>query len=165
MTTNEKQETLFIEVADCFQTIDSTSAKVTFSIMGELIKNAHKAFESGHYLESSIIMFQLVEYFLRLVLDSLAKKNRLSEDVIKKLKSKWSFYNMAVFFSGLIKPNNAIPERLFKFNSRRNDIVHDIFKFKTIESLNNELKAFYGEGLELIEGLTSLIPIKWSELL
>lgn len=164
MASSEKQEALFIEVADSFQIIDSVSAKVTFSIMGELIKSADKAFESGHYLESSIIMFQLVEYFQRLVLDCFAKTNRLSEDVIEKLKGERRFFNMVVFL-GLVKPNNAISQRLFKFNAKRNDIVHDIFKFKTMESLNDELRAFYEEGLELIEGLRSLIPIKWSELI
>ena len=45
---------------------------------------AIKAFDNGHYLESAIIYFQLVEFSLRLAIHLLSIRMGLSESVISE---------------------------------------------------------------------------------
>jgi hypothetical protein len=143
----------------------SDSAKVTISIIGDLSKRADEAFKSGHHLESSIIMFQLVEFFLRLVINIWAKQKRSSEDILEKVESEQSFFKLVIFL-GLVKPDNGISQKLFGFNAARNKIVHGLFyKFESVESLKDALVDFHKVSLELIENIGSLIPKKISEMI
>ncbi len=158
MATCDKSEPLFIKVQDSVIIIDSDSVKVIVSLIEDLIRSADEAFKAGHYLEASMIMFQYVEYYLRLIIDFFAKKNGSIGDTIENLKEV-RFRSLAIFVE-LIKPRTGISERLFSFNRRRNRFVHHIFEYKSTESLNVELKDFYGEGSEIIKSLKSIFPIK-----
>ena len=164
MGVSGKEESISIEVADCVQAIDSTSAKIIVGIIEELTKNADESFKGGHYLESAIIMFQLVEYFLRLIIELFGQINRLDKDILKKIANEQRFFNLVIFL-GMVKPDNGISEKMFKLNRKRNDIVHHLFEFKSIEALKDELIAFHEESLNLIEDLRSLIPTKLNEMI
>jgi hypothetical protein len=159
MTVSEKDKTITINVSDSVITLDSPKLKITISIIEELAQRADEAFKSGHYLESAIINFQLVEFFLRLVIKIFAEKNQSAGSIVEKLKKEQRFFNLVIFL-GLAKPDNGISERLFDFNATRNKVVHRIFNdFESIKSLKHELIAFHAESLELIEALRLLIPV------
>jgi hypothetical protein len=163
MVTSEEGKPVSIEASDSLSMTDSASTKVIISIIVTLAKSAGEAFKSGHYLESSIIMFQAVDYFLRLVINTWARQKGSSKDILARLRAEQHFPNLVIFL-GLVKPDNGISERLFKFNKKRNAFVHRLFEFETIESLEKELIVFHEESLALIEALTSLIPTTWAEM-
>lgn len=160
-----KEKSVNLHVQSAEHTQISASAEVTISIIGDLSKRADEAFKSGHHLESSIIMFQLVELFLRFVINIWAKQKGSSEDILDKLESEQSFFKLVIFL-GLVKPDNGISQKLFGFNATRNKIVHGLFyKFESVESLKDVLVDFHKESLELIEDIGSLIPKKISEMI
>lgn len=158
MTTPEGGETLFINAHDSVIVVESESVKFIIGIIEDLITSADEAFKSGHYLEASMILFQYVEYYLKLVIDFFVKKNGSSGDTIKNLRQV-RFLNL-VMFVDLIKPETGIIKTLFGFNEKRNKFTHYIFEYESIESLNEDLKTFYRVGLELIKSLKSIFPIK-----
>ena len=153
MATPEKGETLFINAHGSFVVVDSGSVKLIIDIIEDLIRSADDAFKAGHHLEASMIIFQYVEYYLRLIIDCFAKKNGSLGDTIESLKEVR--FRSLVTFVDLIKPGTGISGRLFGLNKKRNRFVHHIFEYKSTESLNSELKRFYVEGLEIIESLKS----------
>lgn len=164
MTVSGKDESISMEVADSFHVVDSTSVEIIVGIIGGLTKTAEESFRDGHYLESAIILFQLVEYFLRFIIDFFGEINHLDKDILKKIANEQRFFNLVIFL-GMVKPDNGVSERLFKLNRTRNEIVHRLFKFKSIEALKDELISFHGECLNLMEKLRSLIPTKLSEMI
>jgi hypothetical protein len=140
------------------------SEKIVVEIVEKLGEIADEAYTHGHYIQSAIISFQLVELFLRHVINIYVKRNASSEDIIKKLEEEQRFLNLVIFL-GLVKPNNGISNKLFDFNAKRNKIVHQLFyEFESLSSLENDLKDFCKESLELVGNLRSLIPSKVSEL-
>lgn len=69
----------------------------------EIVKNlndaALEAFKKGDYFQSAIINFQRVEILLRLVVHIFARKNGSPKDVIEKIESEKSFFNLVVFLA------------------------------------------------------------------
>jgi hypothetical protein len=158
MGTSKKGEPLFINAHDSVIAVDSESVRVIISIIEALCKRADEAFKGSYYLESATIMFQVVENYLRIAVKILAQNNSVKE-VIEKLKKETSlkhpyyFYTYVNFFQQ-VKPGNSLPKKLYDFNNTRNRFVHRLcFDFESIDSLENVLKDFYRESLELKESL------------
>lgn len=114
---------------------------------------AAEAFKNGHYLESVLIYFQAVELQLRLVLIVLCENARLQ----KIIDDEDRFFRL-INYLDLLKPDNNLSERLRKFNSTRNKVVHNlIFSFVSTGDLNKKLKSLSVEALALIKSLGQLM--------
>ncbi len=121
---------------------------------------AIKAFDNGHYLESAIIYFQLVEFSLRLAIHLLSIRMGLSESVMKRMEDEQSFYRLVLYLD-LIKPDNNLSKRLLDFNGLRNDFMHELFySFKSFDSLKKNLIEFCLEGKELTHHLLVMIGLR-----
>jgi hypothetical protein len=129
-------------------------------IVKTLNDSALEAFKKGDYFQSAIINFQRVEILLRLVVHIFARNNGAAKDIIEKIEDEKHFFNLVIFL-GLVKPDNGITERLFSFNTKRNDFMHKLFYVgEPINSLKKELKDFSIEGVELSLTLSIMIGIK-----
>jgi hypothetical protein len=117
---------------------------------------AIKTFNDQHYLESGIIYFQLVEVTLRLAIYLLTSKQEVSESATERIEKERSFYRLILFLD-LIKPDNGLSERLMDFNKHRNSFMHNLFFRKSADSLEEDLKAFCLEGMDLFDRLLILV--------
>jgi len=163
MADSEQSKTINVQASDSLGVTESSTEIKIIGIFDELTKYADEAFESGHHLESAIILFQLVEYFLRLIINIFAEKN-CSQIILQKIRRERSFFNLVILL-GLVKSDNGISEKLFNLNSKRNEFVHKLFEQESIESIKSDLIDFHKKSLELIEGLKSIIPKKLSEMI
>jgi hypothetical protein len=161
---SKESKSINIQLSENLGVTDGSGEIKIIKIFDELTKYADEAFENGHYLESAIIVFQLVEYFLRLTIHILAKQKNCSEKILEKTRLERSFFKLVIFL-GLVKSDNGISERLFNLNNRRNQFMHKLFEQESVESIKTDLIDFYKESLESIEGLKSLIPKKLSEMI
>jgi len=61
-----------------------SARSVNIEIIDELKKPSPDTFGKEHYIQSTIIIFQTVEFLLRLAKKALGRSNGVSEKVIKK---------------------------------------------------------------------------------
>lgn len=130
--------------------------KIADEVFLKLAEMSDEAYKHGHYIQSAITGFQLVELFLRVVVNTFAVRNASSKDIMEKLEDEQKFVNLVVFL-GLVKPDNGISKKLFDFNAKRNKIVHRLFYGDSLASIESTLKELCKESLELVGGLRSLI--------
>lgn len=125
--------------------------------MEELRKVANNSFNQGDYLQSALVIIQMVEGLLRMEINWFALINNIPERVIKRASvEEQSFYRLVVYLD-LVKPDNDLSERLIKFNSDRNKIIHRLFyEFESFASLKKHLVKFCKEGLNLFHNLLGL---------
>lgn len=164
MGDSKESEPIKIQVSGNLGVTHGSVGIKIIKIFEELTKHADEAFGNGHYLESAIIVFQLVEYFLRLTIQILAKQKNCSENILEKTRLERSFFKMVIFL-GLVKSDNVICEKLFNLNNKRNQFVHKLFEQESVESIKIDLIDFYKGSLESIEDLKSLIQKNISEMI
>ena len=130
--------------------------KIDDEIFLGLYETLVKAYRDKHYIESAIIGFQLVEVFLRLVIYLYAIKNASPKDIIERLEDEQRFFKLVIFL-GLVKPDNELCHRLFKFNEKRNKIVHQLYYVESLTTSEITLKDFCKESMALIESFKKLV--------
>jgi hypothetical protein len=117
-----------------------------------LRKLADSAFNNKHYLESSIIYFQTVEFSLRLVIHLLSIRNGLSRRPMDEIEKERNFPHLVLYLD-LLKPGNIFSQRLLRFNNSRNNFMHKLYFAESVEFLETGLKNFCIEGKDLIHHL------------
>jgi len=121
---------------------------------------AREASESGHYLQSAIIIFQRLEILLRIILFSSAVKKRLSDFALKQIEYEKNFFQLVLYLE-FIEPDNNLSEKLLKLNDKRNSIMHRLFQsFESYDSVKSDLKDFCLEGLVLNNRLSKILDKK-----
>lgn len=117
-----------------------------------------KSFEAGHYLESSIIAFQLLEVYLRMTIEGLAMASGINEKVINEISYNEQSVAKLITYLDMLYPNNHLSERLRDLNTKRNQIMHNLlFTFKSEDQLKGELKKFYRSAVQLHQNFSSLL--------
>jgi len=133
---------------------------INWDIVEDLNKAAREASDSGHYLESAIIIFQRLEILLRIILFSSAVKKRFSDFVLKRVEDEKNFFQLVLYLD-FVEPDNNLSERLLKLNDKRNSIMHRLFQsFESYDSVKNDLKEFCLEGLVLNNRLSKILDRK-----
>ncbi len=124
----------------------------------ELQARALEALKAGHHLEASIIIFQLVEIFLRIAIRGFGAGSGVCDSTLTKCaEEEISFYRLTLYLD-LILPANEVSEELRGLSRERNRIMHKLFfEFTEISSLNEVLKAFCLKGVNLQNKLRSLL--------
>lgn len=124
----------------------------------ELQARALESIKVGHYLEASIIIFQLVEIFLRIGLRGFGARNGVNDATLTKCaEEETSFYRLTQYLD-LILPANDISEELRNLNIERNRIMHKLFfEFTDVHSLDESLKEFCLKGVGLQNRLKSIL--------
>ncbi len=107
------------------------------------------AYKSEYFLQCGIIIFQVVEFLLRLRIYDLMEKRNLSDWAKEKVEEEQRFFKLT-FYLDLMQPNNDVSRRLRNLNTKRNNMIHDLLGFESGSSLKKELKDFYSEGLKLM---------------
>jgi hypothetical protein len=127
------------------------------AVAGELSEAALKAHRAGHYLESGIFTFQIIEAYLRIAIIAYAKARGIPTSTVKAIDNEQSFHSLVVFYS-LLRPQDDLLERLFALNKKRNSLVHKIFiDFKSPKSLKVALRNFSAEAIEISCELNKLL--------
>jgi hypothetical protein len=127
------------------------------AVAGELSEAALKAHKGGHYLESGIVTFQIIEAYLRIAIITYAKARGMPTSTVKAIDNEQSFHRLVVFYS-LLRPKDDISKRLFALNKKRNSLVHKIFiDFKSPKSLKIVLRNFSAEAIEISWKLNKLL--------
>jgi hypothetical protein len=124
--------------------------KLNETIVTDLKDAAEKAFRDKYYLQSAIIIFQTIEVLLRIYLSVVAKSKGIETDIREIIsENEISFYKLTLYLN-LLDPSNDLLQRLFSFNSTRNNIMHKLFiEYETIEQLETTLESFCMEGVKL----------------
>ncbi len=129
-------------------------------IIDELKKASLDAFEHDHFLQSAIILFQLVEGLLRIAISGFGRNHGVSEENLKKAANNEQSFARLVLYLDLIYPENGLGNRLLNFNNKRNLIMHKIFyKFHSMDTLRNEVKDFICEAVKLNGELQKLLGL------
>ncbi|MBN1380679.1 MAG: hypothetical protein JXA41_03280 [Deltaproteobacteria bacterium] len=124
----------------------------------ELQSRAIESIKAGHYLEASIIIFQLVEIFLRIGIRGFGAKVGVKDSTLTKCAEEEISFSRLTRYLDLILPNNDISEELRELNAERNRIMHKLFfEFTDVNTLNERLKAFCLQGVELQNKLKLLL--------
>jgi hypothetical protein len=134
---------------------------ITTRQFGEDLSNLHsiayKAYRTGHYIESAIIDFQLVEIQLRIIIFLLAQRIGLSDSTYEMVEKEDRFFLLVIYLD-LLKPDNGLSDRLRKLNKDRKDFVHGLlFICLPSATLNKKLKKFSEEAIDLIGDLGELV--------
>ena len=116
----------------------------------ELQARALDSIKTGHCLEASIIIFQLLEIFLRIAIRGFGAGSGVCDSTLAKCaEEENSFYRLTLYLD-LILPANEISEELRDLSKERNRIMHKLFfEFNEVSSLNEALKAFCLKGVNL----------------
>jgi hypothetical protein len=123
-----------------------------------LQERALQSLGAGHHLEASIIIFQLVEIFLRLAIRGFGAGSQVRDNTLTKCaEEETSFYRLTLYLD-LVLPINNVSEELRDLNKERNRIMHKLFfEFIDTASLNEALKEFCLKGVNLQNRLRSLL--------
>lgn len=124
----------------------------------ELQARALESLKAGHHLEASIIIFQLVEIFLRIAIRGFGAGAGVRDSTLTKCaEEEISFYRLTLYLD-LILPANDVSGELRGLSKERNRIMHKLFfEFTEIISLNEALEAFCLKGVNLQNKLRSLL--------
>jgi len=124
----------------------------------KLQDRALESLKAGHHLEAAIIIFQLVEIFLRIAIKGFGAGAGVKDSSIKQCsEDEISFYKLTIYFD-LIFPENEVCEELRELNNTRNHLMHKLFfEFKEIKSLDASLKEFCIKGVKLQNKLRNLL--------
>ena len=118
------------------------------------------AFKDQHYLESSIIIFQTIEFLLRLAIKGYGRPHGVSDENIKKCSDDEISFSQLVLYLDLIKPENGLGEKLLDLNKERNAIVHRLFyEFDSFDSLQDQVKEFCLKGVRLNKELREFLGV------
>lgn len=133
---------------------------INWNIVKDLNDAAREASDSGHYLQSAIIVFQRLEILLRIIIFSSAVKKRLSDLVLKQVEHEKNFFQLVLYLD-FVEPGNNLSEGLLKLSNKRNSIMHRLFhSFESYDSVKNDLKDFCLEGLVLNNRLSKILDKK-----
>jgi len=126
----------------------------------DLVTAAVTAVEKQDYFEASIIMFQTVEGLLRIAIKVFGEAHGATSETLEKCAdNETSFWRLVLHFD-MICPDNLLGQRLLALNARRNKAMHRLFyDFKTMEHLQEELKAFCKEAMALNMALQKALEI------
>jgi len=138
--------------------VESMKAGKFDPCLSNLYSMAYETYKKGHYIESALINFQLVEIQLRLITHIFAKRIGLTDSTYKKIVEKEDRFFLLINYLDLLKPDNGLSDRLRKLNKERNDFVHGLlFTHQSLVTLNKSLKKFCDESVNLISDLFKLV--------
>lgn len=124
----------------------------------ELQARALESLKAGHHLEASIIIFQIVEIFLRISIRGFGAKVGVCDTTLTKCAEEEISFSRLTRHLDLILPTNDVSEELRNLNKERNRIMHKLFfEFTDVNSLDEALKAFCLKGVELQNKLKILL--------
>ena len=130
------------------------------SIIEDLKNASLESFKQGHYLQSGIIIFQIVESLLRIAIRAYGRGNNIDEESLQKAADDEISFARLVLHFNLIYPENKIGKKLTEFNNTRNRIIHRLFiDFESMNSLEECLKDFCMEGIKLNQLITKLLGV------
>ncbi len=131
-----------------------------FNIIDDLKQASLDAFGNQHYLESAIIIFQTIEFLLRMAVKGSGRGHGVSEENIKTCSDDERSFSRLVLYLDLIKPDNGLSEKLLDLNKQRNSIVHRLFyEFDSFDSLKDQVEEFCLKGARLNEELRDFLGV------
>ena len=118
---------------------------------------SREAFEHQHFLESAIIIFQAIEFLLRLAIRRFGERRGVSEMSLVRAAEREMSFRRLVLHLDLVYPENKVSRRLLSLNRRRNSIIHRLSdEFESIETLHGRIETLCTKGFELYKGLREL---------
>lgn len=129
-------------------------------MMEELKAASLDAFEHKHYIQSAVIIFQTVEWLLRIMISATARSKDIDKDIQKKIAEKETSFDRLVLYLNLLDPANELLEKLRSFNKTRNNIMHKLFlKFEDTAEYEKTLQDFCMEGVHLNKQLRKMMGV------
>ena len=130
-------------------------------VLDAMKAHAQEAYNRGDRLESSIVLFQIVELSLRWAIWYLGQAQGVRADTIEREIEPDQSIPRLVLYLDLVCPSNSLGADLRDLNSRRNRIMHRLFtEFESVEHLRNQLQRFCRDCTTLNAALGKLVETK-----
>jgi hypothetical protein len=129
-------------------------------IIEEMKESSLSAYQQGHYFQSGIILFQMVEILLRICTSAYGRSRGVAPSILTECTdNEMSFRRLTLYFD-LVYPKNGVGERLRQLNTRRNAFMHQaFFQSNSLAKLNKSLEEFCKESVDLNTELRKLIGV------